>query len=85
MGIGRLDRYVAKAVLGSYAASLVFLVFLMVMFETLRSAPDYFRCAKVNGMSLWSLIGTIAHYHLLNLPFLFVTVAPFVTVIACMF
>ena len=85
MRIGRLDRYIAKAVLGSYAASLVFLIFLMIVFETLRSAPDYVRTAHTNGMSTLSLIMKIGHYHLLNLPFLFVTVAPFVTVIACMF
>jgi len=85
MLLPRLDRYVAKSVLGSYAASLVFLVALMVMFDTLRAAPEYVRNVSENGLSTLQLIGMVGYYHYLNLPFLFVTVAPFVTVIACMF
>lgn len=81
----RLDRYVAATVLGAYAASLLFLVFLMVMFETLRGIGSYLETANELGLSTMRLVLMIGEYHLLNLPFLFVSVAPFVTVIACMF
>jgi lipopolysaccharide export system permease protein len=85
MRLNRLDRYVAANVLGSYAASLLFLVFLMIVFETLRNVADYARVASKLGLTTLQLATMIGRYHLLNIPFLFVNVAPFVTVIAVMF
>ena len=85
MRLNRLDRYVAANVLGSYAASLLFLVFLMIVFETLRNVADYARVASKLGLTTMQLATMIGRYHLLNIPFLFVSVAPFVTVIAVMF
>ena len=82
---GILDRYVAKTVLGSYLASLLFLVFLMMVFETLRNVSDYVRTAKQLELTTVELATMICRYHALNMPFLFVSVAPFVTVIAVMF
>jgi lipopolysaccharide export system permease protein len=57
----------------------------MVVFETLQHVSDYVRVGNKLGLTTLQLASWVGRYHLLNLPFLYVNVAPFVTVIAVMF
>ena len=81
----RLDRYVTMNVLGAYAAALGFLVAMFVVFDLLFEMNRYVATAGRTGTSVIGLIGALFEYHVLGLPFVFVTIAPFVTVIASMF
>lgn len=82
---GRMDRYVAKAVLGAYAAALVFLVFMFIIFETLFDMDQYVLAAEKNDIGLFHLMWLVMKYQAVSVPYLFVTIAPFVAVIAAMF
>ena len=82
---GRLDRYVFKAVIGSYVATLFLVVFLFVVFDMLLRMGKYLEAAAEQDLSIFGLLVTWAHFHLLSLPWIFVTVAPFVTIISSMF
>lgn len=83
--IGRLDRYVVLAVAGAYAAALLFLGAMFVMFDLLFNMSSYLGVAERTGISAFQLVMLLAEFHLLNLPLIFVTIAPFVSVIAAMF
>ncbi len=83
--IDRLDRHVGKAVLGSVAASLLFFVFLTVVLDLLKSLGDYLDAADKSGVSTVGLLWFLFGYYLKLLPLTFVGVAPFATVIGCMF
>ena len=83
--IGRLDRYVTKSVVGSCTATLVFVIFLFIVFDLLINMARYLRLMDDDNFSLMSVLETWAQFHLVSLPWLFVVVAPFVTVIGCMF
>ena len=82
---GRMDRYVASAVAGAYLAALLFLGMMFVVFDLLFEMDNYVAVAARNGSGLLELATDLAEYHLYNMPLVFVTIAPFVTVIACMF
>jgi lipopolysaccharide export system permease protein len=83
--IGRLDRYVALAVAGAYAAALLFLVAMFVVFDLLFEMDNYLQAAEAADIGAFHLIVMLAEYHLVQMPIVFVTIAPFVTVIASMF
>lgn len=86
MGVfGRLDRYVGRFALGSYAAALAFMVFLVILLDVLLQMGHYLALAEKRQTGTWEFVGYLARYYVLTTPFLFVTVAPFVTVIASMF
>lgn len=82
---GRLDRYVTKTVLGSYFATLAFVVFLWIVLDLLLNMTKYLGVAREKDLGLFELLGMWLQYHTLSLPWVFVLVAPFVSVIACMF
>lgn len=82
---GRLDRYVTKTVMGSYGATLTFVVFLWIVLDLLLNMSKYLAVAREKDLGLFELLGMWAQYHLFSLPWVFVLVAPFVSVIACMF
>lgn len=82
---GRMDRYVASAVVGAYLAALLFLGMMFVVFDLLFEMDSYVGVANQEGTSLAQLAWMLTQYHLYNMPLVFVTIAPFVTVIACMF
>ncbi len=85
LGIGRMDGYVGRAVVGSYLAGLLFMTLLFVLIDVLLELGDYMDTAQVRGTGTLELLATMGHYYLLLLPIVFVTVAPFVSVIAGMF
>ncbi|MCA8973475.1 MAG: LptF/LptG family permease [Planctomycetes bacterium] len=80
-----LDRYVGRIVLGSFAAGMVFFLCLMIIMDLLGNLPRYISRADDQGWSTFDLAVELVGYYLTLLPVLFVTVTPFVTVIACMF
>lgn len=82
---GRMDRYVAGNVFGSYLATLVFVVFLWVLFDMLLYMGRYLQAAEDHGLSVMQQLGNWLVYQVTVQPLVFVVVAPFVTVIACMF
>ena len=82
---GRLDRYVYRVVLGSYAAGLLFMTLLFSLMDLLVRLGDYVTKASEQGVETLELMGLLLHYYLLMLPVVFVSVAPFVSVIAGMF
>lgn len=83
--IGRIDRYVASAVVGAYLAALLFLGMMFVVFDLLFEMDGYMDVANRSGTGLWDLAVNLTEYHFYNMPLVFVTIAPFVTVIASMF
>jgi lipopolysaccharide export system permease protein len=82
---GRIDRYVMRTLLGSTAATLLFLVLLFVVVDLLLNVPDAYGKAREKGLSMAEFVVSWLRFHLLFQPYLFVTVAPFATVIASMF
>ncbi|MBK8979210.1 MAG: LptF/LptG family permease [Planctomycetes bacterium] len=83
--LGRLDRYVGRIVLGSYVAGLVFMTMLFTLMDLLVNLQRYMDAAQESGTGSWQLIGALGWFYLLGLPVVFLTIAPFVTVIAAMF
>ncbi|MEY2980702.1 MAG: hypothetical protein RL562_929 [Planctomycetota bacterium] len=83
--IGRLDLYLGRSVLGSYAAGLLFMVILFTLVNLLIDLSGFLEAAEVRGASLGELAFDMAVYYTLSLPLVFVMVGPFVSVIAGMF
>ena len=83
--VAKLDRYVASAVLGAYFAALFFLVTMFIVFDLLFEMDTYIDVASDSGVGVLSLAMQLLEYQIVRLPFVYVTIAPFVTVIACMF
>ncbi|MEZ5974355.1 MAG: LptF/LptG family permease [Planctomycetota bacterium] len=80
--MGRLDRYVVSHFVGSYATALFLLVGLFLIMDLTSNLDDYL---ETNEAGLRASNATILRYYLLKLPFLFLEVAPFVTLVAGMF
>ena len=78
---GVLDRYVGSLFVGAYVTSLLLVVGLLVIFDA-ASNLKFFEPWE-NGDSASTAM--IVRYYALQTPFLFLQVAPFVTVIAAMF
>ncbi len=83
--LGKLDRYVGSAALSAYVLALLFFGFMSVLFDVLLEMDKYTSAAEENDIGTFALLGMLGKFHLLSLPSLFVTIAPFVTVIASMF
>ena len=81
----RLDRYVGRTLLGSWIACLFGLMVLFVLVDLLLNMPGYIDRAGQQGIGLVHLLGAWLRYHVVFAPFVFVTIAPFVTVIGAMF
>ncbi len=78
---GRLDRYVGGLFLAACATSLLLVVGLAVVLE-LASNLDWFETWEDGGRATTL---TIVQYYILQLPFIYLQVAPFVTVVAGLF
>lgn len=80
-----LDRYVGRIVIGSWLSTLLFFVLLTVLLDLLNNLGKYLDRADDQGLGpaglLWYLVG----YYLELTPVSFVSLAPFVTTVACMF
>jgi lipopolysaccharide export LptBFGC system permease protein LptF len=82
---GRLDLYVARTVLGSYLAGLLFMGILFTLIQLLMDLGGFLDAAEPRGAGIFQLLGEMAVYYLLSLPVVFVMAGPFVSVIAGMF
>jgi lipopolysaccharide export LptBFGC system permease protein LptF len=78
---GLLDRYVGGLFLSAYAAALFLVVGLAVVLD-LASNLDWFETWPDGGRASTVMV---LRYYLLQLPFLYLQVAPFVTVVAGLF
>jgi len=86
MVFGRMDRYVLAAVLEAYVATGAAFFVIAVLFDLLANVGKYARKAQetlgVGGLDLVWLLG---EHYAYSVPVLFLTYAPYITVIACMF
>ncbi|MCB9880720.1 MAG: LptF/LptG family permease [Planctomycetes bacterium] len=84
--IGRLDRYVGRICLGSFVVCLCFIVGLFVVIDFLEHVDNYAK-AIPKLPDEYRRLGyfLVGAYYLSFLPFIYMQVAPFVTVTAGMF
>ena len=83
---GRMDRYLARAVVEAYVATGATFVLIVILFDLLANAGQYLRMAdQALDISVVSLMGLLAQYYACWLPGMFLSFAPYVTVIASMF
>ncbi|HLQ38632.1 MAG TPA: LptF/LptG family permease [Planctomycetota bacterium] len=80
-----LDRYVGRSVAASWLASLLFFLFLGILLDLLNGLPEYLDRADKQGVSAFGMFGFLGRYYLATVPAFYTMLAPFVTVIACMF
>lgn len=85
MVLDRMDRYVLRGVAGSFLACLAFLVFLFAIFDLLLNMGHYVAAGRAQEMSFLELLGVWGRFHVVSLPWVFLTVAPFATVVGSMF
>ncbi len=83
--LGKMDAYVTRTVVGSYAAGLLFLLLLVILLQILVKLGVYMDAAEARGASVMEVLGLLSSFYLYMVPSIFVTIAPFVTVIAAMF
>lgn len=79
---GRLDRYVGGLFVSSYATAFLLVVGLFLILDMAANLDDYLEPWPGGERAPNLLIG---HYYLLHVPFLFLQVAPFVTLVAGLF
>jgi lipopolysaccharide export system permease protein len=80
--MGRIDRYVTSHFVGSYAVALFLVLGLYTVLDMASNLPDYL-ATKEDGSQASGL--HIATYYLMQVPFLFLQVAPFVSLLAGLF
>lgn len=79
---GRLDRYVAALFTGAYGTAFLLVVGLFLVLDLAANLDDYLRPGP-DGSSPPGI--DIAFYYALHLPFLYLQVAPYVTLVAGLF
>ncbi|QDU66900.1 LptF/LptG family permease [Engelhardtia mirabilis] len=79
---GILDRYVAKLFLSAYLVALMMIVGLYLVVDLASNLDDYLR---PNDQGTSPGILAVARYYTLHVPFLYLSVAPFVTLMAALF
>lgn len=80
-----LDRYIGRSIAASLLASLAFFLCLTILLDILNNLAGYLDKAERQGMGTGELFAFLGGYYLRQMPFSFVTIAPFATVIGCMF
>ncbi len=80
--MGRMDRYVLSHFVGSYATALFLLLGLFLIMDMASNLDNYLEVGE-DGTSPGT--GLLIRFYLLKLPFLFLEVAPFITLLAGMF
>jgi lipopolysaccharide export system permease protein len=79
----RLDRYVLSVFVSSYALAFFLLVGLFVVFDAIGQIDDYLeRLGEFGGLQV---VGLVAAYYALSIPYFFLWVGPFVTLLAAVF
>lgn len=79
---GRLDRYIGLLFVSSYATALLLIVGLFWILDMASNLDDFLEPWEDGGKATTMMI---VRYYALNMPFLFLQVAPFVTLVAGMF
>lgn len=80
--MGRMDRYVLAHFVGSYATALFLLLGLFLIMDMASNLDDYLEVGP-DGTAPGT--GLLVRFYVLKLPFLFLEVAPFITLLAGMF
>ena len=84
--LGRLDRYVLRTLLISWLVCSLFLLGLFVLFRVLNDSNELVRArAALTGVYQDRFLLHALQYYLVDLPFLFLELGPFLTVFAAMF
>ncbi len=84
--LSRMDRYVGAAVLEAYFATGATFFVISVLFDLLASLGKYARQAhEVLKIDTWGLSQLLCEFYVCSLPVMYLMLAPYVTVIACMF
>lgn len=84
--IGRMDRYVGWAVTEAYVASALSFFSIAVLFDLLANLGEYVRNGKETlHLEALQLAPLLAEFYAYLVPALFLTFAPYMTVLACMF
>lgn len=78
---GRLDRYVARLFAASYATAFLVVVGLFLIVDMAAHLDDYLE-PRTDGLPQGA---AVLRYYLLQLPFLYLQVSPFVTLLAGLF
>ncbi|MFT5831387.1 MAG: lipopolysaccharide export system permease protein, partial [Bacteroidia bacterium] len=79
---GRLDRYVAELFIGSYAVAILLVVGIFLIVDMTGNLDEYMRPGK-NGKAPGAM--EVVTLYCLQVPFLFLQVAPFVTLVGGLF
>lgn len=79
---GLLDRYVGRVFVGAYLLATLLVVGLFLVVDMASNLDDFL---KPTGDGTPTPLSKVLHFYLLQLPFLYLQVAPFVTLIAGMF
>ncbi|MDF1837387.1 MAG: LptF/LptG family permease [Planctomycetota bacterium] len=80
--MGRMDRYVLSHFVGSYATALFLLLGLFLIMDMASNLDNYLEVGEDGTAPSTTLL---VQFYLLKLPFLFLEVAPFITLLAGMF
>ncbi len=83
MRVRLLDRYVGKQFVFSWVVWLVFMVGLMIIFDFFANMDDFAEAAE--KLPQFSIPRVVLEYYLVNSVFVFLQIAPFITVTAAMF
>ena len=78
---GHLDRYVWTTYLASLATAFLMILGMFLIVDMAERMGDLMRDVDGVRPSLW----TIGRYYVIRLPFIYLEVAPFVTLIAALF
>lgn len=81
----KLDRYVSGYFASSYGVCLLFFLGMFVLIDLLAKSDEIFENARDVAEMGYSVGALLPRYYGLMLPFVFLQVAPFVTVMAAMF
>jgi lipopolysaccharide export system permease protein len=79
---GRLDRYVGSLFLSSYATAFLLVVGLFLILDMTANIDEFVETWD-DGSS--APVALIVRFYLLNIPFLFLQISPFVTLVAGLF
>jgi len=80
-----LDRYVVRSFLAWYAISFFFFVGLFLVLDFFNRIDNFLEARETIREHGRTLAWTIAAYYIYNIPFIFVQIAPFITLMAASF
>lgn len=85
-----LDRYIIKSLIGSYLICLLLVISFYIiidLFSNFEKFGDYRTVLKKNQTDVKppNLISMIARYYIYHIPLIFYSLAPVITLMACMF